>query len=328
MNDPTTLEVTVPPIALPFQAGLNPLVTRLEQAVPGWLREYGADKKYGRGGNYGRLAARMYPTAPWPVLSACGLAFLWTFLFDDAIDPDGASGRTDQAETLVEQAMAAVAAADHEPVDNPVANPVVRCLEDLLRQVRAPAGPAWRQRFERDLGDFLAVMLRENRERGNVRTPDVQDYLVARRVTCTWPLAVDLMELAEGIEPGERVRSSASYTQMYEAAADITLATNELLSLPKEFKAGELHNLVLIIADKQNCALTEAIAETKRWLDGRLRDYRDASESFVRSVGSAPPQGLGQEAARRYVNGLEYLMSGILDWQLETSRYTVDEPHQ
>ena len=98
------------------------------------------------------------------------------------------------------------------------------------------------------------------------------------------------------------------------AAADVACAINDLLSLNKERQAGEQHNLVLVLQREFNCDLTEAIAQTHAWIDARLNAYLAARVRLL----EAHAQVSGIES---YVQGIENLMRGSVDWSMETSRY-------
>ncbi|MFI7344038.1 hypothetical protein ACIBUY_39615 [Streptomyces sp. NPDC050085] len=290
---------------LPFPARLNPRAGLLEEH----MRRRGLASK----ARFDQLVARMYPTAPWPLLGSIGQIIVWLFLYDDRLDPGGTPSAHDEFVRSTEQALT-------EAGPGGSADPVVRCLASWRAEVESTVPAAWWQNCVADLVEVVRSIAREHRAQD---FPSLDAYRSARLHTSGWTLLTDLAELADDAVLPQSMRHLPMVRQLRVTAGDVACAVNDLLSLGKEIKAGECHNQVLIVRREEECTLQEAIERTENWAAGRLRDYLNlrgalVSDSHVRQ----------RALVDRYATGMENLMRGSLDWSIGTSRYLQPELEQ
>ncbi|HEY5836671.1 terpene synthase family protein [Streptomyces sp.] len=304
---------------LPFSSAISPHVEELRAHADAWSARSGMLDLIGRttwaGGRFERLVARMYPQAPLPELRLVCDGVLWLFLYDDFLVP-GQEG--DEQERALSCAGLTARILGGTVGTRP--DPPAGALWDLRRELLA-AGPArWWQRWAADVQDFADSLHDEAVSRARGVPEDVEAYLALRRRTSGWAMLTDFVETAAGRVLPHDVPASPSYVAVRRAAGDVACAINDLLSLRKELAAGESHNLVLVLARNRGYDTAEAVREAERWIATRLSDYRQARQVFLDDCAHAGPAAA--EPAAAFVQGLESLMRGSLDWSLESARYT------
>ncbi|MFF6824794.1 hypothetical protein [Streptomyces longwoodensis] len=295
---------------LPFAPQVNPNATSLAEPLLRWAREHAAlpDRAVAawRAARFDLLVGRMYPQADICLLPVIGRGVLWLFLYDDHLDP----GRPGASPAYARRCAQLAARIVTDPTAQIPSDPLLRALRDVSRQLRQVGGDSWWRRYAEDLTDFLESMQHEVSTRTAHHMPDLRSYVTARRRTSGWMLLTDLVELCSGQLPDPTYRTGL-HTRLREASADVACAVNDLLSLEKEVAAGEVHNQVLIRERQHSCDRRSARDATLRWMRTRLEDY-------VRDRDRFPDAS--------YLNGLESLMRGSLDWSMETGRYSPRSP--
>jgi len=269
-----------------------------------------------RAGRYGRLVGRMYPGADRERSRVIGQAVLWLFLYDDYLapaDPATEQRRSRLMADLVAQTL------DGALRERPMAP--VGPLWDLRGDLVAAVGPQWWQRCASDVRDFAEAIHREACSRSRLQPPAPDEYLELRRGTSGWALLTDLVELAAGTQLSPGVVAQPVYGDLRWAAGDVACAINDLLSLEKELRAGEFHNLVLVIQQARGCDREKARQHVRDLITERLEDYRQLRARFLTVLESRRFDDAERRAAHDYVRGLEHLMRGSLDWSRESGRY-------
>jgi Terpene synthase family 2, C-terminal metal binding len=314
-NESSPLQSVCPQITLPFPVRINPFSTSLGDCLtrsataagvlsPSMGVEWSAAR-------YERLVARMYPFAPLSTLTLVGEAVLWLFLLDDHLDPGGAGSDPDHAWQVVRRAMQVL-----DGCEQPAEPVVLLWLWRWRERVVCRAPSEWWRHCVKDLIEFAESLYHETSARSRGWLPGMGEYLEARRWTSGWVVLTDLIEFAGNTVLPADVRDSTQYAHMRWAAGDVACAVNDLFSLRKEIKAGEIHNLVLVLQRSEQCTLSDAVDRTIEWMTTRLGDYFQAREEFL-----AQDSPTKQDFLMRHVVGIESLMRGSLDWSVETGRY-------
>ncbi|MGZ3459908.1 MAG: terpene synthase family protein, partial [Archangium sp.] len=93
---------------------------------------------------------------------------------------------------------------------------------------------------------------------------------------------------------------------------------NDLISLEKEMRVGDVHNLVLILQNEKKCSLEEAMQLTARMHDDEVR-------AFVELAGQLPSTWNDPEVkvaeVLPYIDVLQCWMRSNMDWSLFSERY-------
>lgn len=300
---------------LPFPSRINPATPELErhlehQAASLKLLDVHSLERWRRA-RFHRLAGRMYPHATLPRLAAISEAVLWLFIVDDYLDP-GMPGSDDRYCAELARKVGAILAG-RERADA-CQDPLLECASRFRTQISPMASARWWNRFTTHLLQFVESIRREAAAHTTGTMPNRQTYLARRQFTSGWHILAALLELEAELDLPDDILSSEQHTACCTAAADVSCAINDLLSLGKELAAGETHNLVLVLQREHGCSIAEAAMQTRAWIDTRLNDYFAARAAFTSRY--ADVAGVDQ-----YAQGLENLMRGSLDWSLESGRY-------
>jgi hypothetical protein len=256
----------------------------------------------------GRLTGWIHPDALADRRETIADWFSWLFIFDDQCD-EGSAGR-DPA--LLSGTVRAIEAVLDAPCPD-AAGPLPAAMADICARIRAAAPAPWWQRFSWHVREYLHACLREAANRARGHTPVPADYPRGRREGGAILPCLDLAEFATSHYLDDRLYWLPGYQAAREAAADIICWTDDLATVAKEHARGDVHNLVIVLAEHHDLTWGQATAQASGLLRRRIADYRSAEEVLLQSEPS--------QALETNLRGLRQWMRGHLDWGVETARY-------
>jgi hypothetical protein len=124
-----------------------------------------------------------------------------------------------------------------------------------------------------------------------------------------------LIELAEVLRLPAEVYDHANVQVMAQMTNNVISWANDLVSLEKEQQSGDVHNLVIILANEERLPIYAAAERVVELHDAEVRAFIALSErlpAFTPAVDSE---------LRRYVLGMRFWMRANLDWSLAAVRY-------
>ena len=260
----------------------------------------------------GWLAARAYPNADFDALCITSDWVGWLCALDHQCDESGVGTRPAQLTRML--------ARSGEILRDPAApasgydSPLEESLRDLLRRMAGRMSEAWMAQFAADVDTFFDALVWEATNRSQGAAPSLAEYLSMRPGSSGVQPCVDLVELAEGFELAPEWRRSPDLRDLLAKATNAVSWANDVLSVEREMKGDDPHNLVLVIRREKGCSLDAAVGAVVALHDEEVRTFIDAQAEFT---ASAP---LGPEI-QAWLLGLRSWMRGYLDWTVETSRY-------
>jgi hypothetical protein len=256
----------------------------------------------------GRLTGWVHPDALADRQDTIADWYSWLFIFDDQCD-EGSAG---QDPALLSTTVRAIEAAlDASSPD--AAGPLPAAMADVGARIRPAAPPDWWQRFTWHLREYLHACLREAANRARGHTPTPAEYPRGRREGGAILPCLDLAEYATSCYLDDHLYWQPGYQTAREAAADIICWTDDLATVAKEHARGDVHNLVIVLAEYHDLTWAQATAQARDQLERRIADYLTAEQALLQS---GPPQALETN-----LRGLRQWMRGHLDWGVETARY-------
>ncbi len=99
------------------------------------------------------------------------------------------------------------------------------------------------------------------------------------------------------------------------ASNNVVCWANDLFSLEKEAKRGDVHNIVLVLQHERGLSLRSAVAEVVAMHNAQVREFERA-EPRIPSFGRAVNTNLS-----RFISVLKTRMRGNFDWSQESGRY-------
>jgi 5-epi-alpha-selinene synthase len=134
-----------------------------------------------------------------------------------------------------------------------------------------------------------------------------------RRQTSALYLFFDLIELSHGLSLRD---DHLEHVQaLRERANDGVSWFNDIVSLEKELRVGDVHNLVIVLRHERQLSLPEAVAQASLLLNARMREYVELEQQLP-SLSAECNAHL-----QPYLMGLRSWVRGNMDWSYESGRY-------
>lgn len=258
----------------------------------------------------GWLIARTNPTTSLEGLQLLADWCTWLFLQDDQCDERGIGKDPDAVASIHTRSYEVLAGAPLHRNDPPL----TRALVDLRNRFLARARPGWMERFLQSVAASFDASIWEagNRARGVV--PDMDTYLAYRPFTGGVYTLVETIELTEQLGLPNEIYDDPYLQRIVRRAVNVVCYSNDIVSLAKEIKQGDVHNLVLVLQHRHKISLNDAIYRAAALHDAEVRAFMDL-ESELPGYGDYDP------AVRHYLMLQKAWMKGNLDWSYMSGRY-------
>ncbi|KAK8859080.1 terpene synthase [Apiospora arundinis] len=239
------------------------------------------------------------------------------FIFDEEIDPGG-DLTADDAGTrrICDQTLQCIDACLHpDPclaasfttTPPPNSPGTVEMLYEILSVMRADMGPSTVEHLRRQLHEYVEGVARQQAVRQYDRLPDPWHHLELRCDDIGVRPSVTQIEYAMGLELPDRVVLGC---------AQLCVLVNEILSLEKEFRAGQLENLCLLFVNAESITIHAAISKVKALIRKR---YRSCEDAIARLPWSDDEQV--NDNIRQYVQCCQRIATGTAQWSYMCTRY-------
>ncbi|GII27517.1 4-epi-cubebol synthase [Planotetraspora mira] len=310
--------IRIPSLTCPFPSAVNPHVDEVDRDTLAWLATSGMVddpeqlERFQRAA-YGWLGARTYPYASRELCQLVTDWCVWLFAFDDAFCES--DRRAAEIARALPQLYVVVddLAGDDPHGSKQVDDPFARALLDIKARITVHGGPDQLDRWRTVTKDYLFAQVWEAANREDDVVPTVDDYLFMRRRTGAMLTVFALIDVAAGerLTP-EEWRHPAVHA-MTEHANDVVVWDNDLISYAKEQSGANVrNNLVSVLSGHTGRSIQEAM--------DRIGQMRDQAVADMVTLGPVL-ESLGSPAVTAYARGLEYWISGSVDYSLTSSRY-------
>ena len=282
--------LTLTKLQYPFQEVLAAPEPAEVAAVAAWLERQGlgpapAGLRQRFADGFCGLARTLHPgaAAPWRVL--LGKWYCWAFLHDDRCDATELGRHPGELEQLTARLLELFRGTPPSPADEPLA----QALADLRTELAAGGGAVWLEQLSDALAEHFDSLLWEAHNRASGDTPSLSRYLEMRPVTAGL-LLDDLFSFVDGVDPVIFRRERAQVASLSRLANEVVCWANDLLSLDKELRQGDVHNLVLVLQNSHGLSLAAAVAQAEDRHAQALARYLEAETASCRTrnpLGSA-----------------------------------------
>lgn len=309
-------QFVVPELYCPFPPALNQHAETVDQQSIEWALRFNllseeCTLKRVRATRIGWLIARAYTGTPLLELQLLCDWTTWLFLQDDQCDELGVGKDPVSLAAMHSRSLAVLRGAPLVAADRPLTH----ALADLRQRMRQLGDDAWMQRFVATFENSLSASVWEATNRANGVTPDVSTYIKMRAFTGGLYTLIELIEITEQLHLPPEVRKHPVIKRLTRMASNVVCWANDIMSLAKEIKQGDVHNLVLTLRHKHHLTLQEALDRATALHDAEVRAFIDL-ELRLPSFGTAV-----DEDVLRYVSILRGWMRGNLDWSYASQRY-------
>lgn len=293
---------------------MNPHVERVNTETLEWLvgsgilRDAETMERY-RQAKYGWLGARTYPYAEHHTLRLATDWCVWLFAFDDAFCES--DRRAAEMARALPQLIAALD--DLEGVDE-AEDVFAKALLEIKGRIVEYGDGDQLDRWRAVTKDYLFAQVWEAANREDEVVPPLDDYIFMRRRTGAMLTVFTLIDVASGRSLTPAEWRHPTVRAITESANDVVVWDNDLISYAKESGEGNSrNNLVSVLVRHRGYSRQQAME-----VIGTMRNQ--AIDDMVTLRPSL--EALGSEAVLAYVRGLEFWISGSVDYSLTSSRYT------
>ncbi|WP_224241254.1 terpene synthase family protein [Hyalangium gracile] len=307
--------IHLPEFYCPFPPALSPHVEAVQPHLNQWMQE----RRYIRtdaalrrfeAGRFAWVTGRAHPDADFESVLIVATYMSWLFMVDDLCD-EAALGR--EPERLRAQHQELIQAMRHPRPGQREENPLVAGLSEIWERMRRRAPPGWEERFIRSFEDYTQGCQWEAENRARHRIPPLAEYMEHRRRSSALYLFFDLIELVEQVSLPDQIHEQAHTLKVL--ANDMVAWFNDIVSFEKELRAGDVHNLVILLQHEYRLSTQSAVDQAARLFNARMREYVDLQQRM-------PSHGAELDGAvQRYLMGLRSWVRGNMDWSYETGRY-------
>jgi germacradienol/geosmin synthase len=330
--------VTLPSFYMPFSTKLNPYFEVAQKHSKYWADKMGIltsipsrpdvfvwDERKFDAGNWALYSALICPNISVDQLKVIACWVTWGTYIDDYFPRLYAGNRCD----LIGAKVFVARLSEFMPIDLTTSIPIptnpVECgLSDLWQCSAKDMATDTLYLFRCTIEDFIGSMLWELANHAQNKIPDPIDYVEMRRKTFGWDLIKMFTQKIEKRENTQlEIYCTRTMQEISNAAIDYMWLTNDIISYQKEMEfEGELHNSILVAQCFLSCNQTEAVKILCNMMTARMRQFEylvttDLPILFKNfDLDTKSRKGL-----LSYIEKLQHLMCGNLQWHLTTNRY-------
>jgi avermitilol synthase len=217
------------------------------------------------------------------------------------------------------------------------AMPLTSFFADIWRRSLERASRSWECRAKHNWEYYFSTSVGEAADRVRAIHPPLDHVLQVRRGTSATLTVVDYIELTGG-QPGALTMRPVVFHMpqlriLRDIAADVPLLLNDVHSLAKEERCGDVDNVVLAVETERMCSRAEAIGIVHAMIMEKTARFIDVEAQIPQMCGDLDLPEAEHEDVARYADGLRSWIRGYHEWERETARYTlagqlpVDQPN-
>ncbi|MDD1605484.1 MAG: hypothetical protein LUP96_02130 [Methylococcaceae bacterium] len=311
-------DLIFPTIYCPFPSAINSHVDALQQHTLDWVQQFklisnDIDWHHLKKSQFHRLAARAYPNTSLDRLAIIADWNIWLFILDDQCDEWGFGKHPEQLAILHNRCLEILSGA--MPNIEDVA--LVHAIYNIRTRIEKLMPLSWVIRFIQSVAEYFEAIKWEAENRQKDIWPDVETYIRMRPYTGGLLTDIDLIELSESIFFPLVIRKHPCICELIEITNNVVCWSNDIISLPKENKHHDRHNLVLIFRHYQAINLQTAIEQVNQMIENAVYRFIELEQSLSHS------ETKNNEDVSRLIGIMRSWMRGNLDWSLESERYNV-----
>lgn len=313
---------TIPALYCPFPIAIHPLVDEIEAHTNEWVNDFQLLESYEafvkfRDSQFGHFIGRSFPEADFIRISAWSDLNALLFILDDQIDAQDIIKDKSSFFGLMNRFIEVLE--NKEPCTIEKDGPVLAALADFWQRVTMVTQERWQRKFIKSIEDMFNGGYWQFEHLMLGKKPELEEYMKVRQYFGAAHLSTDALEGIAGIDLPQYVYDDPMVFRLTELARNTICFSNDLFSFGKELEEknnGAVFNLVLIVKDKYDLVLSEAIAKAAGIHDEHIREFLALSELVYRYDDDI------NRVLKTYVDALGVLQRGNIEWSTrETARY-------
>ncbi len=325
----------LPAFYMPYKSRVNPNLARAKRYCVEWCRAMGFYEPvpFVPGGaiwsaekveayDFAECSARLEPDAGADALDLATAWLAWGTYGDDLYPLLFTNTRNLAAAKLQNDRLRLFMPLDCASMPAPQ-NPIERALADLWVRTAGPMSMADRRNFRLGNEKMIDSWLVELLNQAQHRVPDPVDYIEMRRSTFGSDLTMNLARNTKGRDLPQAVLESRALQALELSAQDYACFLNDIFSYQKEIEyEGEVNNIVLVLQKFLDVEKAEAVELANRLMTSRMNQFEHVlAEDIPLLIEAEELDSKTLRVLKRYIEGLQDWMVGILEWHRITRRY-------
>jgi len=324
--------IQFPEFYMPFSTGLNPHLEEGRRSSKEWAYEMGMigipgisfwDEDKFDAIDTALMCALMYPNASKAVYELTTKSNVWGFYTDGYFEARYLATRDIVGGKLFLARLLALISSDSVPITMPT-NPSERGLADLWQRMAASLAAEAKQQIRCALTETFESWVWQLNNQIQNRIPDPIDYIETRLKTFGFDF---VMLLNQGDKKPPELYESASMRSLHNAAGDVVSLANDIVSYQKEMESeGVLFNGVLVTQHFLDCDLAQAVEVVNNLITARVREFEHIVATEIPVLcDDFNLDTITREKLFGYVEQLQFMMCGLLQWYVGTRYYQESE---
>ncbi|CAE6445706.1 unnamed protein product [Rhizoctonia solani] len=171
---------------------------------------------------------------------------------------------------------------------------IVATLQSFANRMRANGGSRAIQHFIEALDDYRRAIIKENVKMARNHVETIEEYIEARWDTSVVKQTFAMLEYAHCLDLPDEVFLNPIVAELATAGGEILAWTNDIYSFPAEDSNGQLHNFVYVVSICNMQSIMSMSESKHAWMNNQVAQY---------------------------VQGIEYVVQGCIEWYFITPRY-------
>ncbi|KAG9679110.1 hypothetical protein KCU99_g8645, partial [Aureobasidium melanogenum] len=270
-------------------------------------------------GDYALLASMWWPRASTERLKSCTFFLLWLFTWDDDaelfVDIDKANACREECYHFLRYALGVGngETAGYNFDQTPPQRPIIRSVEIIGSDLSKVYDKDQIMCFVEEIYYYMESQQREQRRKLTSIIPTPEQYWETRLGTSA---ATSTLALNEFADNQSLPRWVMKHPRMIDIWREVNLSmslSNDILSLKKEIKHGDIDNIVPVLVFDRNMTVQEAIADTCTQLQKNTDRFDSWSDELCAVVKVDQPGVL--EDVKSFITGCKHNQMANLMWR-------------
>lgn len=273
----------IPDIYCPFPSLINPNVEQAKKHTLEWAKDFRLIRRETSHHHFlitsaAQFGCAVHPTAALEELFFCCDWYGLITLFDDHFDDSERGKRPEFLQPIHEHLLNVL----HNPPKAIPQGSAAEAFADMRQRATRLTSPTWQRYFVQHHAEFFAGQLQDAENRAAQRIPDIQACIDNRLKTYGTLIVYDLLQLASHFEIPTEIYESPPFQAVLQAAGHIMGWTNDVFSVERELKFGEVNNLVGVLLHTQGGSLQEAVNHACALIEAETRHMQKLIQNLPR----------------------------------------------
>lgn len=295
-------------LVLPYIEKSSCLGEQAQKLSIDWINKYQIKKnpmklKRIEAAKFGIFMGKAYPDAPLNILSIISDFVTWLYIYDDKIE------KKDMAYIKNLHMRTLTIINGHQLIDSDI--PLTKGLFDIVRRLyKVCNSSVWKLRFQSEAAIFCNGTLWQKANHIRMKIPSLKQYIKWRPDFSGTKWMFTFNELISGIVP-DKIFNNEDFQRLRLLGVNLVNWENDLLSSPKELLEQDLHNLVFVYKEHNNCDYEEAFRCV-------IRDLKADLAKFEELANRVPDDTV---IVKKYISAIKDWCSAHHYWAKESPRY-------